>query len=105
MHSIEMDSNTSSVDPFRDVLREASARAQHYLGEMPNRHVGIPQSALDRLPALGGDLPEEGLPPQSVLKLLDEVGSPATMLTLARTRPVRALCEEIPESSTATTTP
>ena len=33
------------------------------------------------------------------------VGSPAIMLTLARTFPVNALCEAMPESSTATTTP
>jgi glutamate/tyrosine decarboxylase-like PLP-dependent enzyme len=39
----------------------------------------VPQDALDKLPALGGALPALGQDPKSVLKLLDEIGSPATV--------------------------
>jgi glutamate/tyrosine decarboxylase-like PLP-dependent enzyme len=72
----------SSKDPFQEVLTEAAARARHYLRAIRDRRVGVPQEALDKLSTLGGPLPTEGQEPQSVLKLLDEVGSPATVATM-----------------------
>jgi glutamate/tyrosine decarboxylase-like PLP-dependent enzyme len=81
--SLHSRSNTSfdphSEDPYTEVLNEAAARARQYLEGIFERHVGIQKAALERLPELGGPLPLEGLSPQSVIKLLDEVGSPATM--------------------------
>src|ERR1700730_12740144 len=72
----------SSKDPFQEVLTEAATRAHHYLRAIRERRVGVPQEALDKLSTLGGPLPTEGQEPQSVLKLLDEVGSPATVATM-----------------------
>src|SRR5260370_29855446 len=67
------------TDPFQEILTEAAARARHYLQTIRKRHVGVPQEALDKLPALGGALPTQGQDPKTVLKLLDEIGSPATV--------------------------
>ena len=72
----------SSNHPYQEVLTEAAARAQQYLRTIHGRHVGVPPEALDKLPALGGVLPARGQDPRSVLKLLDEIGSPATMATM-----------------------
>ena len=72
----------SSNHPYQEALTEAAARAQQYLQTIHGRHVGVPPEALDKLPALGGVLPARGQDPRSVLKLLDEIGSPATMATM-----------------------
>ena len=66
-------------DPFEEILTDAATRAHHYLQTIRERRVGVPQEALDGLPALGGTLPAQGQDPKSVLKLLDETGSPATI--------------------------
>ena len=71
----------SSEDAYKEALTEAATRACHYLQTIRERHVGVPQEALDKLPLLGGPLPVDGEDPQSILRLLDEVGSPATMAT------------------------
>lgn len=76
------DAELTSKDPFQEILTEAAARAHHYLQTIRERHVGVLQEALDNLPALGGPLPVEGQDPQSVLKLLDEIGSPATVASM-----------------------
>jgi glutamate/tyrosine decarboxylase-like PLP-dependent enzyme len=44
--------------------------------------VGVQQTALDRLPALGGSLPNRSQDPRAVIQLLDEIGSPATMASM-----------------------
>ena len=67
------------TDPYKEVLTEAVTRARHYLRGIRERHVGVNQEALDNLPLLGGPLPVNGEDPKSVLKLLDEIGSPATV--------------------------
>jgi glutamate/tyrosine decarboxylase-like PLP-dependent enzyme len=72
----------SAADPYREILNDAAARAQTYLRVIQERHVGVQQAALDRLPALGGSLPNRGQGPQAVLQLLDEIGSPATMASM-----------------------
>jgi glutamate/tyrosine decarboxylase-like PLP-dependent enzyme len=74
----------TSKDPFQEILTEAAVRARRYLQTIGDRHVGVRQEALDRLPALGGPLLAQGQDPQSVLKLLDEIGSPATVATMGR---------------------
>jgi hypothetical protein len=67
------------TDPFQEVLTDAAASAQRYLQSIHERHVGVPPEALDNLPKLGGPLSAQGQDPKSVLKLLDEIGSPATI--------------------------
>jgi glutamate/tyrosine decarboxylase-like PLP-dependent enzyme len=71
-----------SKDPFQEILAEAAARAQRYLQTIRERRVGVTQDALDRLPALGGTLSAQGQDPKSVLQLLDEIGSPATIASM-----------------------
>jgi glutamate/tyrosine decarboxylase-like PLP-dependent enzyme len=69
-------------DPFREVLTDAATRAQNYLQTIRDRRVGVTREALDKLPALGGPLPLQGQHPSSILQLLDEVGSPATIASM-----------------------
>jgi glutamate/tyrosine decarboxylase-like PLP-dependent enzyme len=66
-------------DPYQEVLNEASARAYNYLRTIQERHVGVRQEALEKLPALGGPMPESGEDPRAIIQLLDEIGSPATI--------------------------
>jgi glutamate/tyrosine decarboxylase-like PLP-dependent enzyme len=66
-------------DPFQEILGEAATRAQGYLQAIGRRHVGVSPSAQEGLAALGGPMPTRGEDPRSVLRLLDEVGSPATI--------------------------
>ena len=64
------------MDPL---LTDAAARAGRYLEALPGRRVAPSPGALARLATLDEPLPEDGAPAASVLALLDEVGSPATM--------------------------
>jgi len=66
------------------LLRLAADRALRYLDAVNDRRVGVTKAALDALPALGGSLPSGGEDPVEVLRLLDEVGSPATVATAGR---------------------
>lgn len=63
----------------RDLLNDAAARAVRYLEELPGRRVGPAAEALSRLSAWDTALPEGPTDPAEVLRLLDELGSPATM--------------------------
>src|SRR5262245_28409371 len=69
-------------DSYQAVLTEAAVRANDYLRIIQDRHVGVPQQALDKLSLLSGRLSEHGEDPQAVLRLLDEIGSPATMASM-----------------------
>jgi glutamate/tyrosine decarboxylase-like PLP-dependent enzyme len=60
-----------------ELLREAAERASRYRKDVTVDPIR-PEPDAD-LSALTGDLPEEGTDPMQVLKLLDELGSPATM--------------------------
>jgi glutamate/tyrosine decarboxylase-like PLP-dependent enzyme len=64
---------------YEGLLTEAFQRSLGYLNTVQRRHVGVRREAVDRLSVLGGPLPAFGEDSQSTLKLLDEVGSPATM--------------------------
>src|SRR5882724_8280176 len=72
----------SSGDQYQELLTDAAARAYQYLRVIPERHVGVQKKALDNLALLGGSMPVNGEDPHSILKLLDEIGSPATMATM-----------------------
>src|SRR5262247_104017 len=76
-----MSHDLSPKDDYQEVLTEAAARAYNYLRTIRERDVGVTQEALDKLPLLGGPMPRSGEDPQSILRLLDEIGSPATMAT------------------------
>ena len=63
------------------LLLDAAARSVRYLEGLPDRGVAPSPAALAALSRLAPPLPEAGLPPEEVLALLDEVGSPATLAT------------------------
>ena len=64
---------------YREVLSESIISASRYLETIQDRRVGVNQEALERLQQLGGALPIDGGDPRCVLRLLDEIGSPATV--------------------------
>ena len=64
---------------MKDLLIDASARATRYISEIAGRRVAPRPEDIARLSSLGGPMPEEPCDPQSVLALLDNVGSPATV--------------------------
>ena len=64
----------------RALLSEAAERGLNYLETLEQRSVGAVPGAADRLrQVLDGALPEAPAEPAEVLKILDEVGSPATV--------------------------
>jgi glutamate/tyrosine decarboxylase-like PLP-dependent enzyme len=69
-------------DSYTTILTDAAQRAKHYLQTIRDRHVGVPQEALDRLAMLSGPLPANGEDGRSIVKLLDDIGSPATMASM-----------------------
>jgi glutamate/tyrosine decarboxylase-like PLP-dependent enzyme len=62
-----------------DLLDDAARRASIYLDGLGSRAVEPATPACERLHELRAALPEEGIPPQEVLRRLDELGSPATV--------------------------
>jgi glutamate/tyrosine decarboxylase-like PLP-dependent enzyme len=64
-----------------DLVTEAAGRAAHYVMHARRRAVSPSGDALDRLAALRRPLPQRGRSPGAVLAELDELGSPATMVT------------------------
>lgn len=71
-----------SNDRYEQVLTQAAVQARRYLQTIRERHAGVSQEALKRLPALGGEMPLHGEDPLAVLKMLDDVGSPATVASM-----------------------
>ena len=67
-----------------DLLKLASERASAYLEDLDQRPVAPGQAALDGLRKLEEALPEAPGDAESVLRLLDEVGSPATVASAGR---------------------
>jgi glutamate/tyrosine decarboxylase-like PLP-dependent enzyme len=66
---------------MQQLLQDAAARAERYLGGLPDRRVAPRPEDVARLEELGGPLPEAPCDPAEVLALLDNVGSPATVAT------------------------
>jgi glutamate/tyrosine decarboxylase-like PLP-dependent enzyme len=62
-----------------DLLRDAATRAVRYLAGLPSRSVAPAPAAVRDLARWDEPLPAEPTPSGEVLRLLDEVGSPATM--------------------------
>ncbi len=63
----------------RELLSDAAARASRYLDTLPERRVSPAPEAVRALAAWDTAFPEEPTDPAEVLRLLDELGSPATM--------------------------
>jgi glutamate/tyrosine decarboxylase-like PLP-dependent enzyme len=61
------------------LLAEAGRRARSYLSTIWDRPVAPPPTALAALGRLDFPLPSEGLDPAAVLRMVDELGSPATV--------------------------
>lgn len=66
---------------YRELLSEAAQRAIRYVEQIENRRVFPSPEALNNLARLGGPLPQHPEAPHSILKLLDEAGSPGTVAT------------------------
>jgi glutamate/tyrosine decarboxylase-like PLP-dependent enzyme len=66
-------------DPIRPLLEDAARRAIAYLEALPERHVAPHAGDVARLSALDEPLPASPQDPAEVLRLLDDVVSPATM--------------------------
>ncbi len=64
---------------MKELLNDAAARAAEYLAGLGSRRVAPQPDQIARLQALGGDLPDGPCNPRSVLALLDDYGSPATV--------------------------
>jgi len=64
---------------MRSLLMETAERATSYLEGLEERRVAPAAEDLQRLSLLDEPLPEKPSDPQSVLRLLDEIGSPATV--------------------------
>jgi glutamate/tyrosine decarboxylase-like PLP-dependent enzyme len=62
------------------LLTDVLGRSLAYLEAAQTRRVSPGKAALQRLSELGGPLPDAPSDPQRVLALLDEVGSPATVI-------------------------
>ena len=64
-----------------ELLDVAAVRASRYLETLDARTVFPSAEAVKRLEELGAPLSAEGMEPTEVLRLLDEIGSPATVAT------------------------
>jgi glutamate/tyrosine decarboxylase-like PLP-dependent enzyme len=63
-----------------DLLRSTAHRATRYLDSLATRGVAPSPAAVERLWDLGGPLPEGPTDPEAVVALLDDIGSPATVV-------------------------
>jgi glutamate/tyrosine decarboxylase-like PLP-dependent enzyme len=64
-----------------ELLRFAAERAQQYMERIGERQVAPGRRELDELGRFHEPLPESSSDPQDVLRMLDEIGSPATVAT------------------------
>ena len=69
---------------MRQLLASAATRAARYLSGIQERRVSPLREACARLELLGGPLPESPSDPSSVLAMLDDIGSPATVASAGR---------------------
>jgi len=64
---------------LRELLNETAERAIRYIESLPERRVAPSKDAVEALAAFRVPFPAEPISPSSLLKQLDELGSPATM--------------------------
>jgi len=67
-----------------ELLEQAAGRAARYLENLDSREVFPSGAAIERLRELGSELPAEPGDASEVLRLLDEIGSPATVASAGR---------------------
>jgi aromatic-L-amino-acid decarboxylase len=72
----------NSVGPYEELLSQAARLARRYLRTIGDRHAGVTPESLGKLALLGGPLQAQGEDPSLVIKLLDEIGSPATVASM-----------------------
>lgn len=77
--ALDGDRQSTLVNERRLLLEETAGRANAYLDGVGQRSVAPTRCALERLAELGGPLPQNPSPAVETIRLLDEVGSPATM--------------------------
>jgi glutamate/tyrosine decarboxylase-like PLP-dependent enzyme len=65
---------------MKELLAETAVRAARYVAAIGDRKVVPGREDIARLDSLGGPLPENPCEPAEVLALLDDVGSPATVV-------------------------
>src|SRR4051812_6180311 len=65
---------------MEELLRSTAERAIRYLAGLDERSVAPSPAAIERLVEVGGPLPDGPSDPAEVVALLDEVGSPATVV-------------------------
>ena len=65
--------------PWRELLRDAAARAERHLETQRERRVAPEPAAVRGLARWDEPLPDDPCDPAEVLRLLDDVGSPATL--------------------------
>lgn len=63
----------------RDLLADVSQRAGSYIAGLPERSVGPVQAAIDALSKFSEPVPETPTGSSEIIRLLDELGSPATV--------------------------
>ena len=66
---------------MRRLLEDTAQRAIRYLEGLSSRTVAPAEDAVARLRMFDEPLPDHPSTPESVVRLLDEIGSPATMAT------------------------
>lgn len=68
---------------MKELLADTAARAARYLNQINERRVAPSDQNIARLKRLGGPLPEGPTDPAEVLGMLDDIGSTATVATIA----------------------
>ena len=81
--SAEQNHLSRTLDATGELLEDACRRATRYVTDIEARRVFPAAAAIAGLEQLGGEMPAEGESPADVLRLLDEVGSAATVATNA----------------------
>jgi glutamate/tyrosine decarboxylase-like PLP-dependent enzyme len=66
---------------MKELLADFLDRALHYIDSLDSRRVAPPVEAVERLALLDEPLPEHPTDPRIVLRMIDEIGSPATVAT------------------------
>ncbi len=64
---------------MRDLFNSTAERAMRYLETLNDRKVAPASAAIDNIHGFAGSLPDSPSNPEEVIKMLDEMGSPATM--------------------------
>ena len=62
------------MSDMRELLEETFQRAARFVESLPGRRVAASRGAGELVPALGGVLPQRGLPASEILSRLDEIG-------------------------------